>query len=163
MRIMDKVGSLESETADREIIITRVFEARREVVFDAWTDAKRIGEWWGPTGFTTTTQEIDIRPGGLWRFVMHGPDGTDYPNLIVYQEIVRPERLVFNHGSGEEDSSDEFLTVVTFEDRDGKTALTMRSIFASKEARDWVVSEYHAIDGSNQTLDRLGEYLAKAM
>ena len=83
-----------SSTADREIVLTRVFDATREIVFDAFTDPKHVGHWWGPTGFTNAILETDVRPGGVWRFVMHAPDGTDYPNKIVYSEIVRPERLV---------------------------------------------------------------------
>jgi uncharacterized protein YndB with AHSA1/START domain len=88
-----RTSSLAEATTDREIVTTRVFDAPREMVFDAWTDPKHIGQWWGPIGFTTTTHEMDVRPGGVWRFTMHGPDGRDYKNRIVYTEIVRPERL----------------------------------------------------------------------
>jgi len=79
-----------SPTADREIGTTRIFDAPRELVFRMWTDPEHVGNWWGPTGFKTTTQLIDVRPGGQWRFIMHGPDGTDYPNKIVFVEIVEP-------------------------------------------------------------------------
>ncbi len=72
--------------SDREIVATRVFDAPRELVFQVWTDAKHVSNWWGPRGFTTTTYEMDVRPGGVWRHVMHGPDGTDYPNEIVFVE-----------------------------------------------------------------------------
>src|SRR5258705_101160 len=82
---------------DREMLITRLFDAPRELVFGAWTDPERIANWWGPTGFTTTTSAMDVRPGGVWRFVMHGPDGRDYQNKIVYMEVVPPERLVYRH------------------------------------------------------------------
>jgi uncharacterized protein YndB with AHSA1/START domain len=146
-------------TTDREIVTTRVFDAPRELVFKAWTDAEHIGEWWGPNGFTTTTHEIDVRPGGAWRFVMHGPDGVDYDNKIVYLEIVEPERLVYLHGDGGE--TDQFQTTVTFEEMDGKTKLTMRALFPSAAERDHVVKEFGAIEGGEQTLDRLGAYLAK--
>ena len=86
-------SSAAEATSDREIVITREFDAPREVVWTAWTDAKQIKEWWGPRGFTTTTHVMDVRPDGVWRFVMHGPDGTDYPNRIVHTEIEKPERL----------------------------------------------------------------------
>jgi uncharacterized protein YndB with AHSA1/START domain len=147
--------------SDREIVITRVFDAPRDLVFQVWTDPQHVGSWWGPTGFTTTTHEIDVRPGGVWRFIMHGPNGVDYPNKIVYLEIVKPERLVYDHG----DDGDlvQFRVTVTFADQDGKTRLTMRSLFASAAARDRVVTEYHAIEGGNQTLDRFGEHLAKTV
>jgi uncharacterized protein YndB with AHSA1/START domain len=148
-------------TADREVVITRVIDVPRELVFDAWIDPEHIGEWWGPRGFTITTHEMDVRPGGVWRFMMHGPDGVDYPNRIEYLEIVRPERLVFDHGGEVKDES-EFHVTVTFEEESGKTRLTMRSLFATAAEREKVVREYGAIEGGNQTIDRLVEYLASA-
>jgi len=150
--------SAAASTADREIVITRVFDAPRELVFDAWTDPQHIGTWWGPNGFTTTTYQIDVRPGGVWRFVMHGPDGVDYQNKIVYLEIVKPERLVYDHG--DEADAGHFRVTVTFAEQGGKTKLTMRSVFKSAAERDEVVTKYHAIEGGNQTLDRLAEHLA---
>ncbi len=77
----------------RTIVTTRVFDAPRDLVFEAWTNPKHLVQWWGPDGFTTTTRAIDVRPARVWRFVMHGPDGVDYENRIVYEEIVKPERL----------------------------------------------------------------------
>jgi uncharacterized protein YndB with AHSA1/START domain len=147
-------------TADREVVITRVIDVPRELVFDAWTDPEHIGEWWGPRGFTITTHEMDVRPGGLWRFMMHGPDGVDYPNRIEYLEIERPARLVFDHG-GEVKGESDFHVTVTFEEESGKTRLTMRSLFATAAERDKVVREYGAIEGGNQTIDRLVEYLGQ--
>ena len=71
--------------AARSIVTTRLVDAPRDLVFEAWSDVEHLKHWWGPNGFTTTTSEFDFRPGGVWRFVMHGPDGTDYPNLIVFE------------------------------------------------------------------------------
>jgi uncharacterized protein YndB with AHSA1/START domain len=147
-----------TQTADREIVTTRTFEAPRDLVFKMWTDRRHIEQWWGPNGFTTTIQEMDVRPGGMWRFVMHGPDGTDYQNRITYEEVVEPERLVYAHGDDNE--PEQFRGIVTFEDEEGKTRLTLRTIFASAEERDRVVREVGAIDGAKQTLGRLAEYLA---
>jgi uncharacterized protein YndB with AHSA1/START domain len=144
-------------TADREIVITRLLDAPRETVFSAWTDPAQIEIWWGPTGFTTTIHEMDVRPGGTWRFIMHGPDGVDYPNWVAYSEVVRPERLVYAHGGSR--AEPEFHVTVTFAEEDGKTRLTMRSLFPSAAAREYVVREVKAIEGGNQTLDRLGEFL----
>ncbi|MEA2640074.1 MAG: hypothetical protein QOF51_1468 [Chloroflexota bacterium] len=147
-------------TADREIVVSRVLDAPRELVFKAWIDPQHVAQWWGPTGFTTTTHEMDVRPGGVWRFIMHGPDGVDYPNWIKYLEVVEPERLVYNHG-GEDEGQSDFQTTVTFVDQGGKTALTMRAVFPTAEARDYVVKEYGALDGGQQTLERLGAYVAR--
>ena len=148
-------------TQDREIITSRTFDAPRDLVFKMWTDRQHIEQWWGPNGFTTTTHEMDVRPGGLWRFVMHGPDGTDYPNKIVYEEIVEPERLVYAHGDDSEGKGREFQMTVTFEEHNGKTLLTMRAVFATAAERDRVVEEVGAIEGAKQTLGRLAEYVAK--
>lgn len=146
---------------DRELLITRTLDAPRELVFEAWTDPKHIAQWWGPKGFTTTVGAMDVTPGGAWRYVMHGPDGVDYPNQIVYDEVVKPERLVYTHGSGEEGDTGQFQVTVTFAEQGGKTKLTMQMLFASAAELD-KVKQFGAVEGGNQTLDRLEEYLAKA-
>ncbi|HSU29016.1 MAG TPA: SRPBCC family protein [Chitinophagaceae bacterium] len=147
-----------ADTTDREVVIRRLINAPRELVFDAWTDPEHVGEWYGPTGFTITTHEIDIRPGGVWRFIMHGPDGIDYPNYIKYDEVVKPERLAYSHGSSA-DEPDLFYATITFEEANGKTQLQMKSVFKTKEERDYVVREHKAIEGGNQTVDRFEAYL----
>jgi uncharacterized protein YndB with AHSA1/START domain len=145
---------------DRTIVTTRVLDAPRELVFEAWTDPKHLVKWWGPNGFTTTVRAIDVRPGGVWRFVMHGPDGVDYENRIVYDEIVKPERLVYRHSGGDDVEPVQFQTTVTFEDLGGKTRLTMRAVFPSAAERNRVAEEYGAIEGAEQTLGRLAAHLA---
>jgi uncharacterized protein YndB with AHSA1/START domain len=99
------------------IIFNREFDAPRDLVWQAWTDPKHIVHWWGPNGFTNTIHAMDVRPGGVWRFIMHGPDGTDYPNKIIYREVVKPERLVYDH-SGDDNPDDPhvFQVLVTFAD-----------------------------------------------
>lgn len=151
---------MSAESSDREIVFTRLFDAPRELVFTAFTQPEHVAQWWGPRGFTTTIHEMDVRPGGVWRFIMHGPDGVDYPNKIVYTEVVRPERLAYTHGPDGEDDSGQFQVTVTLAEEGGKTRLTMRALFASAEERDKAVREFGAIEGGNQTLDRLDEYLA---
>jgi uncharacterized protein YndB with AHSA1/START domain len=148
-------------TSDREIITSRLFDAPRELVFSVWTDPKHVSQWWGPRGFTTTTHEMSVTPGGVWRFVMHGPDGRDYKNKIIFSEVVRPERLVYRHAGEEDHENVRFHVTVTFEAQGRKTLLTMRSLFATAEERDEVVTKYGAIEGAKQTLERLGEYLAE--
>jgi len=110
-----------TSTTDREIVTARVVDAPREPVFEGWTDPKHVAQWWGPDGFTNTIQEMDVRPGGVWRLVMHGPDGIDYKNKSIFDEIVKPERLVYSHLSGP-----VFRMTVTFDEQDGKTTVTMR-------------------------------------
>lgn len=157
---MDARNSLDTERDPQSIIATRIFDAPRELVFAAFTDAKHLAQWWGPTGFTTTTHAIDVRPGGIWRFVMHGPDGRDYQNRITYEEIVKPERLVYRHGGGENVEPVRFKVTVTFEDFGGKTRLTMWMQFPSAAERDRVIAEYGADTGLVQTLGRLEQYVA---
>jgi uncharacterized protein YndB with AHSA1/START domain len=145
-------------TSDREIVITRLLNAPRELVFQAWTDPKHLINWWGPKGFTNTFQEVDITTGGTWKFIMHGPDGVDYPNVILFQEIIKPERLVYVHGDDKDPS--QFTVTITFEAVGNKTNLTMRSVFRTAAERDFVIKEFKAVEGGNQTLDRLEEELS---
>lgn len=148
-----------SPSSDREIIVSRVIDGPRDLVFEAYTNPKHLAHWWGPNGFTTTTRAFDFRPGGVWDFVMHGPDGTDYPNWIEWREIEPPARLVFLHGqrSGDERA---FLSTVTLVERGDATEVTMRSVFKTKAQRDEVVARYDAIEGGKQTLARLELYMA---
>ena len=147
---------------DREIRGTRVFDAPRELVWKVWTEPEHIAEWWGPNGFTTTTHKMEMKAGGVWRFVMHGPDGRDYQNKITYLEVVKPERLVYKHGGEKEVEPVNFQVTVTFEEQDGKTKVDMRMVFPSANARDYVIKTYAAVEGLDQTLGRLEDYLAKA-
>jgi uncharacterized protein YndB with AHSA1/START domain len=141
--------------ADRELVATRVFDAPREMVFDAWTHPEQVARWWGPNGFTTTIDKMDVRPGGVWQFIMHRPDGTDYNNLIIYVEIARPERLVYAHVS-----DPKFDSAVTFEEQDGKTKLTMRMLFGTAEEMATVIKVHGAAEGAKQHLARLAEFVA---
>jgi uncharacterized protein YndB with AHSA1/START domain len=153
--------SSQTGSANREIVVTRTLDAPRELVWQAWTDPAHLIHWWGPRGFTNTLKQFDLRPGGVWRFAMHGPDGVDYPNQIVFQEIEAPARLVALHGSGAEDDPDRFEMIVTLEEEQAnQTRLTLRMVFPSAAARDQAIKEYGAIDGANQTLDRLAERVA---
>lgn len=150
-------------SSDREITITRLLDAPRELVYDAMTDPKHVARWWGPRGFTTTIHEMDVRPGGVWSHTMRGPDGTDYPNYCVFIETLRPERVIFWLASAKADIPDRsFRSSWTFEAQGKKTKLTMNLVFPTKEQRDQVVRAVKAIEGGNQTIDRLSEFLAKS-
>lgn len=145
---------------DPKVIVgSRVFDAPRALVFEAWTDPNHLSNWWGPDGFSLTTREFEFRPGGVWRFVMHGPDGRDYENRVIFDEIVTPERIAYHHGDGDDVEGVRFRTLVTFEDLGGRTRLTMRGTFPSAEERERVIREYGADKGLVQTLSRLADYL----
>src|SRR5262249_12728990 len=147
-----------SAIADREIVISRVIGAPRELVFEAFTEVQHLSQWWGPEGFTTTTRAFDFRVGGAWDFVMHGPDGTDYQEWISYSEITPPSRIALLHGESRDDPN-AFESVITFTADDAGTRVEMRTVFPTKELRDDAVEKYHAIEGGRQTLDNLANHL----
>lgn len=155
-------------TSDREIIITRLINAPRSRVWEVWTTPEHLANWWGPEGFTITTHSFDFRPGGFWKFTMHGPaetvdgvkGGRDFENWVEFKEIAEPERFQHIHGGNDGDGKAvEFHSTITFEEQDGKTLVTMKSMFESPEERDRVVKEYGAIEGGKQTLGRLAQYV----
>ena len=139
----------------------RVLDAPRDLVWKVWTDPKHLAQWWGPNGFTTTTSAYECKVGGVWRFVMHGPDGRDYQNRVTFEVVDPPAKLVYRHGGEDDVEPVQFRTTVTFEELGGKTRLTMRGVFASAAERDRVIREYGADQSMAQTLARLGEYVAK--
>ena len=147
-----------SATADREIVLTRVFNAPRERVFEAYSRPEHVDRWFGPRGFTTVTHAMEFRPGGAWSFTMTAPDGTVYPNYVVYREIDRPSRLVFDHGSSAEQPG-EFHVTITFTEEEGGTRVTQRSLLPTPQAKAAVVS-FGAIELGQQTLEKLAEHLA---
>ena len=147
--------------AERELVVTRVFDAPRKLVFEAWTDPKHIGSWWGPRGFRTTVHSMDVQPGGVWQLTMHGPDGRNYQNRITFDEIVAPERIIYRHDGAEDVEPVTFTQTVTFEDiGNGETRLTWHGKFPSAEERARVIREYGADKGLAQTMARLDDYLA---
>lgn len=162
MQTLVRLDDLLQATAasEREIVLSRLLDAPRDLVWQAWTDPAQVVRWWGPQGFTTTTREMDVRPGGVWRFVMHGPDGRDYLNRIVFDEVVKPERLSYRHAGEGADEGVQFATTVTFAERGRRTELTLRMVFSSAADRDRVIRDYGAIEGGKQTLARLARYLA---
>lgn len=147
-----------SATADREIVISRVIDAPRELVFEAFTEVRHLSQWWGPEGFTTTTQSFEFRVGGEWVFAMHGPDGTDYPEWISWTEITPPERIALLHGESRGDPN-AFVSVLTFTPEGAATRIEMRTVFPTQALRDQAVEKYHAIEGGQQTLSHLAAYV----
>ena len=147
-----------SAMADREIVISRVIGAPRELVFEAFTEVRHLSQWWGPDGFTTTTRAFEFRVGGDWDFVMHGPDGTDYQEWISWTEIAPPERIALLHGECRGDPN-AFESVLTFAPDGTATRIEMRTVFPTKELRDDAVEHYHAVEGGQQTLNNLAAYV----
>ena len=137
-----------------ELVLTRTFDAPRELVFKVWTDPKHVALWWGPHGFTTTIHEMDVRPGGMWRYSMRGPDGHDYPFNGEYVEVVVPERLVFI-GTIHEKLDHKVWTEILFADEaGGKTKITVRQLYSFESD-----ATRGAPIGWSQQLDRLEKYL----
>lgn len=143
--------------SDREILMTRDFDAPRELVFKAYTDPKSIPQWWGPRGYTTTVDKMDVRPGGVWRFVQRDQDGNEFAFNGVYREIVPPERLVYTF-EFEGMRGHVMLETVTFEEHDGKTKLTDRALFDNVEDRDGMLKSGME-QGAAETMDRFAELL----
>lgn len=155
----DILKAISQEHPDREFIITRLLKAPRELVYQAWTQPEHVVHWWGPTGFTNTIQHMEVREGGEWTFIMHGPDGTDFPNRIEFVEVVEHERLIYIHGSGIENDPKQFIVTVNFVEVGEHTRLTMRAIFPTAENLRKVIEEFGALVGARQHMDKLEAYL----
>ena len=144
---------------DRELVLSRVFDAPRDLVFRVWTEKEHFAKWFGPKGFTTTIQAADMRVGGLLRFEMRAPDGKVWDNRIVFLEMKRPELIVYEHGSDKDDDPDRFQVTITFDEQsDKKTVLTMRTLLPTKEQRAIKIG-FGAVELGYQTLDKLAEHL----
>lgn len=141
-----------------ELYITRVYDAPVKVVWDAWTDVKQVAKWWGPRGFTITTHKKDLKAGGTWNYTMHGPDGTDYPNITLYHEVVKYSRLVYDHGANETQPA-LFKVTVDFIDLGDKTRMEMTMALATPEAAK-EIKKFIKKAGGEATWDRLAEYLS---
>lgn len=148
----------EFETSESTVTIQRTFDAPRERVFEANADPAHIPEWWGPRRFTTDVDEMDVRPGGLWRFTNRDAEGNEYAFHGVYHDVVAPERIVQTF-EFEGEPGHVSLETAAFEDVDGKTRLTVRSTFQSVEARD-ASMDGGMEEGARETWDRLAELVA---
>jgi uncharacterized protein YndB with AHSA1/START domain len=166
-----KGSSPAKESAERMLVITRVFDAPPGIVFKAWTEPEHFVRWWGPKGFTTPFCKIDLRPGGVIHFCMRSPEGRDFWNKGVFREVVEPERIVSTDTFSDEEGNlvqpahygmspdwpSETLVTVTFAEHEGKTKLTLQQTVLES-----VAERNGAQQGWTETLDRLAEYLAKA-
>ncbi len=148
------MNNRENNTADREIRISRLLNAPVELVWEVWTNPEHIKNWWGPNGFTNTISKMDIRPGGDWDLVMHGPDGTDYKNKSLFTEVAKHEKIVYEHVS-----APKFTATITFKSDGNKTQLDWHMLFETKEEFIQVVKTFKADEGLRQNVEKLTRYL----
>lgn len=157
---MKNTGTLKVTTpSDREVVMTRVFDAPRRLVFDAFTKPELLKRWFGPRGWSMVVCEVDLRVGGGFRFVLRGPDGRELGMRGVYREIVAPERSV--HMESFDDYPGESQVTGVFTEQGGKTTLTATVLYASQEVRDAVLKSGME-HGAAESYDRLAELLASA-
>ncbi|MGL2965946.1 SRPBCC domain-containing protein [Flavobacterium sp. XGLA_31] len=148
------MSTIESSTANREIIVTRLLPSPVTHVWEVWTNPDHIKQWWGPNGFTNTITQMDVIPDGVWKLIMHGPDGTDYDNESRFTEVVPYQKIAYNHLSGH-----EFTATILFEERGMQTHMHWQMLFESKEELDRILSLYDIREGLNQNADRLQTYI----
>ncbi len=149
------MSSPSAEPAELEVVSSRVFAATRELVFEAFANPAHLVHWWGPKGFTNTFHQFDLRPGGAWRFVMHGPDGTDYQQAKDFVEVVAPERIVYQHSQ----PMHNFQMTMTFAEHPGGMMLTWRMLFEASPHNENLKSFIPTANEEN--FDRLEAYLEK--
>jgi hypothetical protein len=146
--------SEKNSTADREIRISRLLNAPIELVWKVWTDPDHIKNWWGPNGFTNTISKMEVREGGEWDLVMHGPDGTNYKNKSVFKEVVKHKKIVYEHVS-----APKFIATIQFNAIGSQTNIDWHMLFESKEQFIQVVKTFKADEGLKQNIEKLGNYL----
>jgi uncharacterized protein YndB with AHSA1/START domain len=144
-----------SSTKDREISLSRTLNAPVELVWEVWTKPEHIAGWWGPDGFTNTIDTMDVRPGGEWNLVMHGPDGTDYKNASVFREIILLKKIVYEHLS-----APRFVSTIDFEEQGEQTHINWHMLFETAEEFIRVVKTFKADEGLKQNVEKLNAYLA---
>ena len=146
----------ESNTAERELTISRLLNAPRELVWEVWTKPEHIKNWWGPTGFTNTIFSMEVKPGGVWDFIMHGPDGTDYPNKSIFREVLPFEKIVYEHIS-----KPHILATIDFQKQGNQTFIHWHMLFDSREEFIEVVKKYKADVGLKQNVEKMVTYLER--
>lgn len=144
-----------SNTQDRELFITRQLDAPIDLVWEVWSSPEHIVNWWGPNGFTNTITKMDLRPGGEWDLVMHGPDGTDYINKSIFREVILHKKIVYEHVTGP-----KFVATVSFEQKGDQTCITWHMLFETAEEFIRTVKTFKADEGMKQNVEKLGKYLA---
>lgn len=144
---------MESNTKDRELRISRTLNAPIDLVWEVWTNPEHIANWWGPNGFTNTINTMDMKPGGEWNLVMHGPDGTDYVNKSTFKEVVEFKKISYEH------FNPHFIATIDFEAQGEKTLLNWHMLFDSEEILQTIVKAHNAAEGLKQNVEKLNAYL----
>lgn len=144
--------------AERSLTITRAVAAPRDTVWKAMTDPAQLDLWWGPDGFRNETHSMDFRVGGSWAYTMHGPDGTDYENLMTYTEIVPLERIAYDHSDPTTDEP-PFQASIALSDDGLGTLVTLNMVFPTLEEMVQKIDDVGAVEGGEQTLGRLAEHV----
>lgn len=142
------------KTISREMRVTRIFNASIESVWEVWTNPEHIANWWGPNGFTNTINKMDFRESGEWKFTMHGPDGTNYPNRSIFKEIIPFKKIVFEH------FNPPFVTTILFDSRGAGTFMDWSSLFDTAAMLEIVIKAHKADEGLLQNVERLEKYLS---
>jgi uncharacterized protein YndB with AHSA1/START domain len=148
---------MESNTKDRELLLTRTLNAPIELVWEVWTKPEHIANWWGPNGFTNTISTMDMKAGGEWHLVMHGPDGTDYVNKSTFKEVIPFKKISYEH------FNPHFIATIDFEAQGEKTSLTWHMLFDSEEILQAIVKAHNAAEGLKQNVEKLSMYLANQL
>ncbi|TGL59252.1 SRPBCC family protein [Leptospira sarikeiensis] len=153
-------NSSETIIQDNKVIYKRYFDVSIDLAFEAWSSHEHLSQWWGPEGFTLTTNSLDFSNGGIWDFIMHGPDGHDYKNEIQFVDIQKPFHIYYRHlGDGEGSKDVDFQSKIIFETSGEGTNVTMEQIFLSKEELERINEKYGAIEGGKQHISKFGKYL----
>jgi uncharacterized protein YndB with AHSA1/START domain len=148
------MGNENIDTRDRELLLSRLLDAPVELVWEVWTDPRHIANWWGPDGFTNTISLMDLKPGGEWNLIMHGPDGTNYKNKSIFKEIIPLKKIVYQHVS-----SPVFLATIEFKEQGEQTLITWHMLFETREVFLQTVKTFKADEGLKQNLVKLNNYL----
>lgn len=141
------------QTPNREMQTITTLKAPIQPVWEVWTNPEHLVSWWGPNGFTNTIHKMDLRENGEWKFTMHGPDGTNYPNRSIFKEIIPLNKIVFEH------FNPHFITTVLFESKGDETRIHWTLQFDTMEMHDIVVKAHKADEGQKQSIERLEKYL----
>ncbi|MGZ3803543.1 MAG: SRPBCC family protein [Pseudobdellovibrionaceae bacterium] len=157
-------NSTETIINDNKVTYKRYFDVSVDLAFEAWSSHEHLSQWWGPDGFTITTKSINFSNGGIWDFIMHGPDGHDYKNKIQFIDIKKPHHILYKHlGDGEGSKDVNFESRISFEAAGEGTNITMEQIFQSKDELERVNKKYGAIEGGKQHINNLAKCLEKTL